>query len=257
MRAILCCAVAAAVLKAQGTENLNAVSWMQTAAEYQAVARQTYRSARISLDRALADPRWTAALEQSAELSSGFGDKAPIVILDLDETVLDNSALQARNVVKNRAFTEEGWNAWVAERRAQLVPGARDFLAYAHGRGVTPFYITNRQCNADSPDDPTVAVLKAHQLPFAPHRLLCRKETGDKSPRRARAAQLGRVLLMFGDDLNDFVTLPFRAEPRASFVADYATYWGERWFMLPNPTYGSWERTTGVGSQQKIKSLRQ
>ena len=238
---------------AQGAENLNSVSWLQTSAEYQAIARQTYAAGRLALDKALADTQWTAALEQDRGVTGDYEKKPPAVILDLDETVLDNSPLQARNVVRNLAFTNELWQGWVNERKAGVVAGAREFLAYAHARGVVPFYITNRQCQTDSNDDPTVAVLPMHQLPFAPGRLLCRGESGDKSARRKRVAITHRVLLIFGDDLNDFATLPMELTPRAEFVAAYSGYWGERWFMLPNPTYGSWERSVG----DKVKALRQ
>ena len=237
----------------QGTENLNAVSWMQTAAEYQAIARQTYAAGQFALERALAQPRWTAALEQIPDITGDFQKMPPAVILDLDETVLDNSPLQARNVVRRQSFSDPVWQSWVLEKKAGLVPGAREFLAFAHARGVVPYYITNRQCEPEKDDDPTVAVLRLRQLPFSSNRLLCRTDSGDKATRRRHVARTHRVLLIFGDDLNDFVTLPLQVGPRAEFVAAHSGYWGERWFMLPNPTYGSWERSVG----DKQKALRQ
>jgi acid phosphatase len=251
--ALLCSATA---LFSQGTENLNAVLWVQTAAEYQAVARQTYRAAEASLDRALREPSWTAALEQT-ESALDYSKRPPAIILDLDETVIDNSAYQARNVATGSAFTDPGWQKWVGEKRAGLIAGAREFLTFAHGRGVNIFYVTNRVCDPTKADDPTAAVVKAHALPFRPERLQCRTDTGDKSPRRRNIAAAHRVLLMIGDDLNDFVTLPFDVKVRAEFVADLGRYWGERWFMIPNPTYGSWERSIGTDVNAKRKALRQ
>lgn len=250
---VLCAAVG---LLAQPHENLNAVLWLQTAAEYQAIARQTYRAAEVSLERALREPSWTAALEQT-ESAIEYSKRPPAVILDLDETVVDNSAFQARNIATAGAFTDPAWQKWVSEKRAGLVPGAREFLTLAHSRGVNIFYVTNRVCDPMKADDPTVAVVKAHGLPFRPERLHCRAETGDKSPRRRTIANTHRVLLLVGDDLNDFVTLPFDAKVRADFVADLARYWGERWFMIPNPTYGSWERSIGMDVDTKRKALRQ
>ena len=76
MRTLHALAWCAATLAAQTHENLNAVVWMQTAAEYQAVSRQTYRAAEASLERALRDPSWTAALEQT--LSQAVGLKVSI-----------------------------------------------------------------------------------------------------------------------------------------------------------------------------------
>src|SRR4051794_1272744 len=129
-------------------ENLNAVLWMQTSAEYRATVLQTYRSAEASLLRALADHTWTAALEQT----NAFADLPPAVILDLDETVFDNSAFQAQLTAEHGSYTEPGWSAWVANMRAGLVPGAADFLAMAHAHGVALFYVTNRVCDSAKAD---------------------------------------------------------------------------------------------------------
>lgn len=248
--------LAVAAAWGQPHENLNAVVWMQTAAEYQASALQTYRAAEASLLRALKDPNWTATLEQTGD----FRALPPAVILDLDETVLDNSVYQARLAADNKTFTDESWAAWVAERKAGLVPGARDFLNFAHAHGVRLFYVTNRVCSGEDPADPTAAMLRSLHLPQGV--LLCKAKAGDssdKSPRRGRAASTHRILLLIGDDFNDFVTMPREQATvagRADAVRAYARFWGERWFVLPNPTYGSWERAVGYTAAEKRKALR-
>lgn len=237
-------------------ENLNAVNWVQTAAEYRASALQTYRGAERALLRALSNTTWTAALEQSRP-APGL---PPAVILDLDETVLDNSAYQARMTAAATQFSDSTWRQWVAEKRAGLVPGARDFLLLAHSHGVAPVYITNRVCEPNKPDDPTVAVLRVHHLPFSPERLLCKTGTSDKADRRYRAAAGYRILLLIGDDLNDFISIPQESnivEARMLAADTYGRFWGERWFLLPNPAYGSWERAVGSGIGAKRKALRQ
>lgn len=237
-------------------ENLNAVVWVQSSAEYRAAAIQTYRAAELNLMRALADKNWTAALEQKRPVA----DLPPAIILDLDETVFDNSAFQARMTTTGGSFTNETWQKWVGEKRAGLVPGAREFLLMAHAHGVAPFYVTNRVCDPNKADDPTVAVIRRHFLPFRPQRLLCRTDTGDKSARRNLVADGHRVLLLIGDDFNDFVSLaPEQGSVDARFLAvdAHSRYWGERWFMLPNPTYGSWERSVGTTVDAKRKSLKQ
>ena len=263
-RSFLICLLAAGTVFAQAAavkpntphENLNAVVWMQTSAEYRASALQTYHSAEASMMRALNDKNWTAALEQKRPVP----DLPPAVILDLDETVFDNSAFQARLATTGTTFTPENWNSWVAEKRAGLVPGARAFLLAAHANGVAPFYVTNRVCDPNRADDPTVVLLKAHLLPFRPERLLCKTETPDKSARRNLVAAGNRVLLLIGDDLNDFITAAVHegsVDVRIAAVDAYDRYWGERWFMLPNPTYGSWEAAVGRSSGNKWRSLRQ
>jgi acid phosphatase len=246
----------ARALSPSAHENLNAVLWVQTAAEYRASAIQTYRAAEASLIRALTDKSWTAALEQRRPVP----ELPPAVILDLDETVLDNSALQARLALTGGVYSDEVWQKWVGEKRAGLVPGARDFLLAAHAHGVAPFYVTNRVCDPNKADDPTVAVLKMHYLPFRPERLLCKTDTSDKSARRNLVAAGNRVLLLIGDDFNDFLTIPrdqATVEGRLTAVDAHDRYWGERWFMLPNPTYGSWERVFNNSLEIKRKSLRQ
>jgi acid phosphatase len=237
-------------------ENLNAVLWIQTAAEFRASAYQTYRAAEHSLMRALADPNWTAALEQSPETAAKL---PPAVILDLDETVLDNTPIQARLMLDRKPYSEAEWVRWVHERRAEALPGAVDFLKVAHANGASIFYITNRTCDPMRADDPTVQVLRKLSLPFKPQRLFCRTDTGDKSARRAKVAAAHRVLLLVGDDLNDFVSIPSEAANPAgrALLADaHRRYWGDRWFMLPNPMYGSWERAVGLDPSAKIKALR-
>src|SRR5205085_1575509 len=97
----------------QTHENLNAVLWMQTAVEYRASALQAYRLAQLQLDAALRDPAWTAATEQSGDPSP----LPPAVILDLDETVLDNSAFQARQIQDVAPYSNDAWNRWAEERK--------------------------------------------------------------------------------------------------------------------------------------------
>ncbi len=234
-------------------ENLNSTVWVQTSVEYKATLRQTYRAAEASLLRGIEDRMWTAAIEQTRDASQ----KPPAVILDLDETVLDNSPFQARMVTGHKTYTEEAWQAWVAEGKAGLVPGAGEFLAAAHGHGVAIFYLSNRVCNPDKADDPTVAVLKAHSLPMAQGRLLCKVEgNSDKTPRRTQVAANYRVILLIGDDFGDFLTPGKTREARDAQLAAWSRYFGERWFMIPNPTYGSWERSVGYTVDEKLKALR-
>lgn len=119
-------------------ENLNAILWMQTSVEYKASTLQTYRLAEAALTQGLRDPHWTAALEQSGD----FGNLPPAVILDLDETVLDNSPFEARLTASGAPFSRGAWTKWQDERNAGLIPGAMDFLQFAHANGVTPIYLS-------------------------------------------------------------------------------------------------------------------
>jgi len=241
-------------------ENLNAVLWMQTAVEYKAATVQTYRLAQATLLQGIRDPHWTAALEQSGD----FQNLPPAVILDLDETVLDNSVIEARAVASGEPFSRTLWTKWMDERSAGLVPGAMDFLQFAHANGVTPIYITNRVCDSSKEDDPTVQVLRKLHVPLdsAVDRLFCAKDNNDtdKTPRRRLVAAKFRILLLFGDQLGDFLTIPgaeANLEGREKLFAAHQSLWGERWFQLPNPMYGSWQSAVGSTVPGKLKHLRE
>lgn len=221
---------------------LSSVLWMQTAAEYRANAQQAYNVARMRLDQALADPRWTAALEQTG----AFASLPPAVILDADETAIDNSPFEARLLHRRQRYTEELWEEWVNEARATAIPGAKDFLDYATSRGVEVFFVTNRQSTGE---EATRRNLQSLGFPLNPtvDTVLTRGEnnwtSGDKSPRRALVAQKYRVLLLLGDDFGDFVTIDGKTrEERQALVDANRHRWGRDWIILPNAMYGSWER---------------
>ncbi len=209
-----------------GIPLVNPTLWMQSAAEYRAAALQTYAAAREALD---------AALKEESALP-------PAIILDLDETALDNSRFAARAIAKGTTFTfGDDWSAWVRESASSAIPGAQEFLAYARSRGVTPFYITNRTTDMDAA---TRANLQQLGFPLEAHTLLLRglNETTDKTARRNSVEARYRVLLYLGDDLNDFTSASGKsAEERAAIVDGAAQAWGTRWFVLPNAIYGSWK----------------
>lgn len=238
-------------------ENLNAVLWMQTGAEYRASALQAYRLARVQLDRALADPAWTAAVEQAGDVAA----LPPAVILDLDETVIDNSAAAARHIADGTFYSPAAWTAWVEERKARAIPGAVEFLTYAQGKGVTPFYVTNRDHKLEAATRDNLAALG---VPLDPARdtVLARYENGwdqsDKGARRKAVAAKFRILLLVGDNFEDFVggTLT-TVDNRVALADRYADYWGAKSIVLPNPTYGSWESaiTSGQGPLTDAQTL--
>lgn len=237
-------------------ENLNAVLWVQTALEYEATTLQAYRLAQLQLDAALADPEWTAAIERSEEGSN----LPPAVVLDVDETVLDNSYYQARMIRDNTAYSTATWDPWVMEMRATAIPGAVEFTQYAAKKGVTVFYVTNRTANLE---EATRQNLIALGFPVADDHdtILARGERPEwsasaKGPRRAYIAASFRILLLIGDDLGDFVVdASGTPQERRARTEPYEEWWGRRWILVPNPTYGSWERAI-VGSEQDHLAAR-
>ncbi|MBI4889953.1 MAG: acid phosphatase [Acidobacteria bacterium] len=249
---------------------LNATAWVQTSVEYRASALQAYRSAGQSLPKALKDRNWTAALEQTGK----FRKLPPAIIVDVDETVLDNTPGQARFLLEgNGRYDRNIWMSWTEEKRAKAVPGAVKFLSDAAARGVTVFYVTNRVPQEAAA---TEANLKAEGFPWKGAAagglgdvLLLAGEkpewTSDKSARRAAVAAHYRVIFLCGDDLNDFFSACLKPAERTAKAAEHETWWGERWIILPNPMYGSWEdalfdydrKLSGaVVQEKKLKALR-
>jgi 5'-nucleotidase (lipoprotein e(P4) family) len=240
-------------------ENLNAVLWIQTSVEYQATAAQTYHSAELALLRGLRNPHWTAALEQNAN----FATLPPAVILDLDETVLDNSVFRARLVATSQQYTPAAWTKWENEQSSGLIPGAMHFLQFAHDHEVATLYITNRTCDPTKADDSTVKLLRSLHVPLEPvtDRLFCSRgdDDADKTGRRSECSAKYRILLLIGDQLPDFLQIPpefANLNGRQKLYEAHEGLWGERWFQLPNPTYGSWEGAVGYTVDQKLSHLR-
>jgi len=223
-------------------ERLHSTLWVQTSAEYVISTRQVYEMATRELDAALADPGWTA-------LDKGHtgAELRPAIIVDVDETVLDNSGHTGRMIRAREGFTVDSWRQWVGEAAAPPVPGAAEYLRAASERGITVFYVTNRHHVLE---DATRRNLLADGLPVAQGEdvVLTREEREgwgrDKSTRRAFVDQSYRVLQVVGDDLADFVQLPKGAdeEQRQQLAMDNVGRWGTCWFLIPNPMYGSWEQ---------------
>ena len=236
----------AAAATVPADDNLNAVLWVQRSAEYRALAEQTYRAAADHLDAALKQADWDALV--AAERGSAGTGLKPAVVLDIDETVLDNSPYQARLVRDGGEYSDPAWDAWVEERKATAVPGVVAFARAAEARGITLVYISNRAVHLK---DATLDNLRAAGLPVADDSVFlglgtvvpgCEQEGSEKDCRRRLAGQRYRVLMQFGDQLGDFVRIDANTPAgRQRLLEQYGDWFGRRWWILPNPTYGSWE----------------
>jgi 5'-nucleotidase (lipoprotein e(P4) family) len=200
------------------------VHWFRTAAEYRALAVQVFRDA-------------------GEAVRDGVRDREPgswAVIMDADETILDNSEFERRIAESGVEFEESMWSDWVREEAAGLVPGAAGFIALVHELGGRVAIVTNRDeelCPA------TWSNLAA--LGVRPAALLCETETGEKEPRfrmvREGTAAEGlpplEVVAWIGDNIGDFpdATQALRDAPDPAL-----DLFGRRYFVLPNPMYGSW-----------------
>lgn len=213
--------------------------WVQTAPEWRAICLETYRSATAWLDRALKDKKWTAATEQTGR----YRKLPPAIVLDIDETVLDNSPGQARQVRTGTGFVSKDWAQWVFEEKAGAIPGAVEFCKYAASRKVRVVFITNRDADQKKA---TIANLSKLGFPVSAETVMCRGEkpewTSEKASRRKEVAERYRIVMLFGDDLGDFIPgARTTLTERLAKAQERDANWGRKWFVLPNPGYGSWE----------------
>jgi len=223
---------------------LNSTLWTQTAVEYDGTARQAYTLAEVMMRRALEDSTWTASIEQAERERESYRDKPPAVVLDVDETVLDNDPYQARLILDDKAYGSESWKSWVREEQAGPIPGALDFTQTAVQNGVQVIYLTNRDGNVEASTRDNLEAL-GFPIDDAPDAVLTQGEREGwepKSTRREWVADRYRILLLIGDNFGDFASevetgLTARRQKSRSFQE----YWGTRWIVLPNPQYGSWE----------------
>jgi 5'-nucleotidase (lipoprotein e(P4) family) len=216
--------------------------WMQRAVEYKANTLTVYALARLRLEEALADRSWTAA---PAEQKGDFQNLPPAVIVDVDETVLDNSKYEVWLMQADQSFSTKTWNQFCAAQISTAIPGAVEFTKYAESKGVKVFYVTNR--GAETEKD-TRANMEKLGFPMGGNvdTFLMQGEkpewVGAKSTRRAAITKDYRVVLNIGDNLGDFDDRYRSSEPdRIKAFEAGMPYWGKQWLMLSNPTYGSFD----------------
>ena len=203
------------------------IHWFRNSAEYQATTRQVYALAGLTL-------------AQKVEYRTSARGWA--VVLDADETVLNNSQQQKESAALGLGFSPERWTAWVERKEATAIPGAKAFLKRVHQLGGKVVIVTNRSA-AECPA--TEANLHSEGLEYDV--ALCKQDTSDKNPRfksveegKASASLPALDVVMFvGDNIQDFPD-----QSQALRTADDGAFvdFGSRFFVLPNPMYGSWEK---------------
>jgi 5'-nucleotidase (lipoprotein e(P4) family) len=234
-------AAAPAMAPVPQNDDLNAVLWDQTSVEFKAVTTGEYALARLRLDQALADKTWTAAEEQTGDVSA----LPPAVILDVDDTTVNTSAYQAWTVLNATGYSGKTWGPYVAAEQDVAIPGAVDFTKYAASKGVTVFYVTNRTADQEAPTKEEMTKMGFPDGGSVDTYLMSKEHpdwTSAKGTRRIFIAKNYRILLLLGDNMGDF-TDKFTgsvADRDTVYTAD-AAHWGHDWIALPNPTYGSFQ----------------
>lgn len=223
-------AAPAAPQQADNEYQAGAILWTQTSGEARALAYQAFTLARMVLD-------------QDLRLKRRTGQRRAVVV-DVDETVLDNSRYQATLLKNRQPYDSNTWTDWVKLEQAEAIPGAVEFLRYASSRGVRVFYVTNRK---PVEREATAANLKKLGFPdVSDQTLLVRTDaqSSSKEPRRQTVGSHFRIVLLMGDNLNDFAEVFERGKTvadRLAAVEQNKGRFGTRFIVLPNVMYGDWE----------------
>ena len=226
----------------KGHDQLDAVLWTQTAIEHEVLYQQIYAAATRQLQPALADPEWDALAQAPRDLSG----LPPALIVDIDETLLDNTPVNAKAVVDGGAYDYAEWYRWVEKAEARALPGSVAFMQAAARLGITAYYLTNREPGQEAD---TLRNLRQAGFPIEDIGQIltagtaiggCQQAGSDKTCRRQWVGERARVLLMVGDSYGDFIAAPNRLDAQRQAAAPYRAWFGQRWFLLPNPTYGGW-----------------
>jgi 5'-nucleotidase (lipoprotein e(P4) family) len=199
--------------------------YQQKAAEYRALCLQAFNIARTIVD----------------ESSRRASVRAKAIITDIDETILDNSAYEVHQTLQGKDYESSSWFEWTAMGNADTVPGAPAFLKYAASKGITIFYITNRE---EKERTGTLLNLQKFNLPNADNaHLITRQGVSSKETRRQQVATTNEVILLLGDNLADFSSMFDKKtlDERRQNTDQLSAEFGKKFIVIPNPVYGDWE----------------
>lgn len=173
-------------------------------------------------------------------LANHTSGKKPAVVLDLDETVLDNSALLVRDVNNCHDYTSwDTWSDWEIKGHPRLIPGAKDFVDFVTQQGVKIFYVSDRYNENKAYTLKTLNELHLPQV-GSDNVLLY---TGAKKERRDAIRKNYDIIMLLGDSLPDFNAMFKNKKPaneQRGLVGEEANHFGNDWIVLPNASYGSW-----------------
>ncbi|PFH92682.1 5'-nucleotidase, lipoprotein e(P4) family [Bacillus sp. AFS088145] len=207
-------------------------NWFQSSAENKALQIQIYNQAKEELAETMVKKKASDKLNKKA--------KPAAVVLDIDETILDNSPDTAWSIKNNTSYPQ-GWDEWIHMAKADLIPGAKDFLLAAKKMNVDVFYLTNRP---EKTRDDTIKNLNLHGLPNVDSKhLFLKTDTAQKGPRQAEIAKTHEIVMLVGDNSNDLSDIFYKADlkTRKDNVDKIAKDLGIKYIQLPNPMYGDWE----------------
>jgi 5'-nucleotidase (lipoprotein e(P4) family) len=197
----------------------NDIRWIRQSLEYERLCEQVYQRSTVQILKVLK--------KESKK-------KNLALVVDLDETVLNNSLYQVERWQAGLTFTQDSWSDWVNRKEAGLVPGAKAFLSTVRKKGVRVVFLSNRMNDNLKPTRENLQALGALdprdlfllRLDKDDLKEVRRKEVTDGTGRMKKVGPL-KVIGYVGDQMGDF-------------PSDRKQEFGKTNFLLPNPMYGKW-----------------
>jgi 5'-nucleotidase (lipoprotein e(P4) family) len=218
--------------------DLNAVVWQQTSAEYRALCYQAFNTAKYRL-------------ENNLKIDS-YESGSQAIVLDLDETVIDNSPYNGQLIIENKDYTPQSWSNWVEKKNAELVPGAKEFLDFAISKGFIIYFISNR-----SKEDlnATIINLQNHGINIEESNYLLKTGNSSKIKRRNFVKSDFNIAMLIGDNLADFddaIDKELTVNERKELIdLEFSEYFGSKFIILPNIMYGNWQKALNLQHPKK------
>jgi 5'-nucleotidase (lipoprotein e(P4) family) len=236
---LLCALVFASCTMSEKKDNensqeslVNATIWFQRSPEMKALYYQGYNLAKLRL----------------AEFAKQKTSKPKAVVVDIDETMIDNSPFEAQQIIESTGYSPESWKRWSGLASAKALPGAVEFTHYCDSLGITVIYISNRSIDEIKT---TLKNLDSLGFSFAKNENLYFKSgTSSKKIRRDKVSEKYSIVMLIGDNLNDLseVFENRGADWGTSVVELNKREFGNRFIVLPNPMYGEWEKNIYKGA---------
>jgi len=222
-------------------------AWFQKSAEMRACYYQTYNLAKMRLKQ---------------QVDNYKGEKPIAVVLDIDETVLDNSPYETYLIQNNALYSSETWKLWTDKGEAIPLPGALEFTIFAKQLGVQVFYISNRKTNML---ESTLKNMSNIGFPNVEKQFVFLRDinkSSDKTERRNEVSKKFEILMLIGDNLTDFSQIyAERGDDLGFELTDSCKdSFGDKFIILPNPMYGEWEgalyKNDYSNSKEKKRAMR-
>lgn len=220
-------------------------AYQQRSAEYKALCYQAFNIAHLRIE----------------QFNRERSPKPKAIMTDIDETILNNSPYEAHQLLQGKDYDDSSWVNWTSMGMADTIPGALHFLQFASASGIEIFYVTNR---GENEREGTLKNLKKYNFPNADNEhLLLKGKSSSKEERKNLIAETHTIVMLMGDNMNDFSSSFEKKYPdeRSKVADDFASEFGNRFIVLPNPVYGDWEFSLyhynyGLSAAQKDSVLR-